>query len=642
MKWSGRARVALWFAVALSAACTIPAASLAQFGGGAVPEPGQLVKVTVAPARVAPDDRARAIVTLHILKGWHVNANPPSNENSIPTEVSLMPAAGVSAGAIEYPPPRIEKLSFDPQPQLVWDGDIAIPIPITAAASATGHVVLKGKVKFQSCNDQVCLPPASVDFDLPVDVAGGSTPSGGASNRGGSTAPGTAASPSPPAASDTGAATGAGTSSGSPGSFTTAPPPKGAAPVPDNPVARAIEGGGITALLALFLFGLALNLTPCVYPMLGVTVSIFGARRAAPPRQVIGYAALYVLGMALMYTTLGVVAALTGGLFGGFLQSPLVLAAVGVLLLVMSLSMFGLYEFTVPPQLMNKLGGATATSAAGVFLSGLVVGVFAAPCVGPAVVALLAVVGAKGDPWLGFTTFFTLSLGLGFPYLLLATFSNLLQRLPRSGEWMVWVKAIFGVILAGVGAFYLLLAFAPKLGGWVLPAALVLGGLYLGFIEKTKGRGPNFRWAKRAMGGAAIVAGAWIIFSTPTQGVAFRPADDQSLQAAIATGRPVLLEFSADWCVPCHELERSTFSDRGVIAASRDFHAFKVDLTRYDSPESERWRRVYGVRGVPTVIFLGTDGGEIKSLRVEGFLAPEPFLARMKLATQSGARAENE
>jgi thiol:disulfide interchange protein DsbD len=639
MRLSRRLRAALLSSIAVLGALAFAAgATLAQFGGGAVPEPGELMKVTVGPAKVRPEGHAQVVVTLHILKGWHVNANPPSNENAIATEISAMPAGGVSAGAIEYPPPKIEKLSFDPQPQLVWDGDTPITLPITAAAGATGHVTLKGKVRFQSCNDQVCLPPASIEFDLPVEIIGAGSASAGATTTGGA---GSTTGTTAPADTTHGAAL----APGAPGSFTTAPPAagaRGAAAAPDNPIARAIDKGGLTALLVLFLFGLALNLTPCVYPMLGVTVSIFGARRAAPPQQVIGYAALYVLGMALMYTTLGVVAALTGGLFGGFLQSPWVLGAVGVLLLLMSLSMFGMYEFTVPPQLMNKLGGATATSAAGVFLSGLVVGVFAAPCVGPAVVALLAVVGAKGDPWLGFTTFFTLSLGLGFPYLLLATFSNLLQRLPRSGEWMVWVKAIFGVILAGVGAFYLLLAFAPKLGGWVLPAALLLGGIYLGFIEKTKGRGPNFIWAKRGVGLAAVAIGAWLLVTTPSQAVAFRSADDQSLQAALATGRPVLLEFSADWCVPCHELERATFSDRGVIAASRDFHTFKVDLTRYDSPESERWRRVYAVRGVPTVIFLGADGAEIKSLRVEGFLAPEPFLERMKLASQSGARAERE
>jgi thiol:disulfide interchange protein DsbD len=404
----------------------------------------------------------------------------------------------------------------------------------------------------------------------------------------------------------------------------------------DNPVARVLEQGGWAAFLALFLIGLALNLTPCVYPMLGVTVSIFGARRAAPPGQVVLFATLYVLGMATMYSALGLVAAFTGGLFGGFLQNPLVLGFIGLLLIGLALSMFGLYELQPPPQLLSKLGGATATSAAGVFLSGLVVGVFAAPCIGPPVVALLAIVGAKGDPWFGFRSFFTLALGLGAPYLVLGIFSNLLQRLPRSGDWMEWVKKVFGVILVAVGGFYLLLAFAPKWSGWIAPVALLLGGLYLGFVERSGAQRRGFRLLKRVTGGAAVVAATVLIVTAPRAGLAFRAFDPAELDATLRSGRLVMLDFSAEWCVPCHELDRQTFTDRRVISRARDFVAFKVDLTRYDSPEAERWRQQFGIKGVPTIVFLGPDGEEVRAARVEGFMPPERFLERMELA----ARAE--
>jgi thiol:disulfide interchange protein DsbD len=615
----------------LAVATAAPARAQLGGGAGAIPPASKIVQVAVAPLHLAPGGGEYAAVHLKVLEGWHINANPARDENTIPTELKFQPGLLVNVGAILYPPPQLKKMTFDENPLLVYDGDTEVKVPIVVDKSAPqGPFKVTGTVRFQACNDQLCLPPAELPVEIALVIAGapvgGSArtiaPAGGAIQAGG--APGGAESSAVAPQSS--------------GGFTSGPPPGGATGASiENPVARAIEAGGVGAFLALFLFGLALNLTPCVYPMLGVTVSIFGARRAAPPAQVIGYAALYVLGMALMYTTLGVVAALTGGLFGGFLQSPWVLAAIGVLLVAMSLSMFGLYEFTVPPGLMNRLGGATATSAAGVFLSGLVVGVFAAPCVGPAVVALLAVVGAKGDPWLGFTTFFTLSLGLGFPYLLLATFSNLLQKMPRSGEWMVWVKAVFGVILAGVGAFYLLLSLAPRQAAWVLPVALALGGIYLGFIERTKGRGPSFVWMKRAVGVAALAIAVFLVASAPREAIAFKPASDDALQAAVASGKPVLLEFSADWCVPCHELERATFSDRSVIGATRDFHAFKVDLTRYDSPESERWRRTWSVRGVPTVIFIGPDGHELRPLRVEGFIPPDGFLSRLRGAARGEA-----
>src|SRR5204863_5165974 len=134
-----------------------------------------------------------------------------------------------------------------------------------------------------------------------------------------------------------------------------------------------------------------------------------------------------------------------------------------------------------------------ATSAAGVFVSGVVVGIVAAPCVGPPVAALVTLVGAKADPWFGFASFFTLALGLGAPYLVLGTFSNLLQTLPRSGDWMEWVKRLFGVVLLAIAAFYVLLGVAPGLVAWVVPVALVAGGGYLGFIVSRAGRRPVFR-----------------------------------------------------------------------------------------------------------------------------------------------------
>jgi thiol:disulfide interchange protein DsbD len=424
------------------------------------------------------------------------------------------------------------------------------------------------------------------------------------------------------------------------GGFSTGPGAAGAVVV-DNPIARALEKGSLAAFVTLFLIGLALNLTPCVYPMLGVTVSIFGGRGRTPPLQAFGMALVYVMGIALMYSVLGLVAALSGGLFGAALQSPIVLIGIGALLIALSFSMFGLYELQLPPALMMKLGGRTATGVLGVFASGLLVGVFAAPCIGPPIVALLAIVGAKGDPMFGFTSFFILSLGLGAPYLVLGTFSNLLSSLPKSGDWMVWTKKVFGVILFAIGAFYALLALAPKYSFWVGPVALLIGGLYLGFFEKSRGRTPFFGRLKRVAGVAAIVAGAFLMSAVmPANSISFVAYDEARLRAALDGGRPVLMDFSADWCVPCHELERFTFTDRRVIEASADFERFKVDLTRYDSPESERLRREYGITGVPTIVFLTPRGEEVLDARVEGFMPPGPFLERMQRARTAGRTAQ--
>ena len=601
--------------------CLLAAPAFAQLGAGGEPPPApsSLVKVRAAGVAVVAGGSTVARLDLAIEPSWHINANPPSPDYMIPTLVQLKPALGVSAGRIRYPAATKLKVEFDPEPLAVYTESVTIPLPINAAATAeNGTHVLHGTVRYQACNDQVCTAPTTIPFTIEVTVSGG--------RADGVT---TAATSAPDSGSATAAtpdtATRALTSIA--GETPTGPPP---ATVSNNPIAEALGKGGFGAFLTLFLIGLALNLTPCVYPMFGVTVSIFGARSAAPTIKVLGSALVYVLGITTMYSVLGVVAALTGGLFGAFLQNPLVLAGIGVLLLVMSLSMFGLFELQPPAWLLQKLGGSGATNVLGLFISGLVVGVFAAPCVGPPVVALLAVVAAKADPWFGFRTFFTLALGLGAPYLVLATSSNLLQKLPRSGDWMIWVKKLFGVILVGLGLFYVALSFAPRLAGWVAPAALLIGGLYLGFIEKSAAKRKGFLLLKRVVGVAGLAGGIALIATAPKQALEFRPYDDAAVQQAIAGGKPVILEFSADWCIPCHELERNTVSDPKVIAAARAFAVFKVDLTRSDSPDVAARTKQYSIQGVPTVIFFN-GGREVAEARFSGFLPPAAFLDKMRL-----------
>ncbi len=605
----------------------------AQFGN--VPPPEKLVTFTSSPIAARAGETAKATLTLQIAEGWHINANPATPEFMVPTEVDLPPGAGITAGTPVYPLPQKLKLGFEESELSVWDERVTIQVPLAVARDAmNGRRAVVGKIKFQACNDQLCLAPASITFALDVTVSGGRQASQGPEATG---APPESSIVPPTPVADT-AAAGIRTER-----FSTTPPPGGATRAAlDNPLTRTIDRGGVAAFLTLFLIGLALNLTPCVYPMLGVTVSIFGARRAAPPIQVFGLALLYVLGMATMYSVLGLVAAFTGGLFGGFLQNPIVLVVIGLLLVGLSLSMFGVYEIQMPAALRERASAVSAVGATGVFLSGLLVGVFAAPCIGPPVVALLAVVGAKGDLWFGFSSFFVLALGLGAPYLVLGTFSNLLRALPRSGDWMEWIKKVFGFVLLALGALYVVLGIAPSLAIWVVPAALVVGGGWLGFFERRDEDHPKrtgFRVLKRVGGVAAVLGGLGIVATTPRQGIPMEKFSPAALAEALASGRPVMIDFSADWCMPCHELERFTFTDRRVIAAARNFTTFRADLTRYDSPDAEAWRKQYAISGVPTVVFLMPDGREVRESRVEGFLKAEPFLERMAIAARGGLRA---
>jgi len=592
--------------------------SWAQFGAEGTPAATSLVKASAAAVTVAAGGRAEAIVTLTIANGWHVNANPPALDYNIPTTVGVTGASGLSPGAVRYPAGRTAKFGFEETPLLVYDGTVQVRVPIAASATATS-ARLTGTVEFQACNDQVCLAPASVPFDLDVTVTAATGP------------PSPGGAPDVPAgATDTAATAPAVDAS----AFSTAPPAGAAgSAVARSRLEQALAQGGLGWFLALFVGGLLLNLTPCVFPMLGVTVSIFGARRQEPLPKVFATAVLYVLGICVTYTALGVVAALTGGLFGSALQSVWVSVVLGGLMLLLSLSMFGLYEMQPPTWVLDRLGGAQATNFAGAFLSGLGVGVIAAPCVGPFVVAVLALIAQKGQIGFGMQTMFTLSLGLGFPYLFLATFSNLLQSLPRSGDWMDWVKHVFGTVMAAIGLYYLFIGFAPDLAPWVLPVALLVGGVWLGFLDRSAGEAGRFKSSTQVAGLVVIVAGVVMgsqMYQAATRTLKFQPYESTAVEASLAAGRPVMMDFSADWCVPCHELELVTFTDPRVVAAARGFDRYKVDLTKYDSPESEASRKRYGITGVPTVVFLAPDGREIEAARVEGFLPPEPFLERMR------------
>jgi thiol:disulfide interchange protein DsbD len=205
--------------------------------------------------------------------------------------------------------------------------------------------------------------------------------------------------------------------------------------------------------ISVYLTGLALNLTPCVYPMMSVTVSLFGFQQEDNRAKSFLRALLYVMGLATMFSALGFSAAVGGAIFGQWLQNPVVLTVIGIFILALSLSMLGLYSFHLPTGLVNSLAKKRAVNWAGMYFAGLVAGIFAAPCIGPPIIALMTVLATKGNSGFAFWVFFTMALGLGTPYLILGTFSGLLKKLPKSGVWLVWVERFFGVILLSIFLF---------------------------------------------------------------------------------------------------------------------------------------------------------------------------------------------
>src|SRR5262249_4105010 len=274
---------------------------------------------------------------------------------------------------------------------------------------------------------------------------------------------------------------------------------------------------------------------------------------AGRPSRTFAMASVYVLGMCVTYSALGVAAATTGSILGSALQNPLSLVFVAVVLLALALSMFGLYDIQVPSSLRQRLGSKRGCG--GALFMGLTVGLVAAPCVGPIVVSLLLYVGRLGSPLVGFWLFFVLAMGLGLPYLFLGGLSGAATGLPRAGAWMEWVKKVFGCILI-VMALYFLDPLLPRaLARFTMPLALVLSGLYLGFVEGSPIRPSGFRIARFATSAACLaVAAALLVPPAAAEGVPWAPYTDEALAAATASHRPVIIDFTAAWCLPCKEL----------------------------------------------------------------------------------------
>ncbi|MFO8034379.1 MAG: cytochrome c biogenesis protein CcdA [Candidatus Bipolaricaulota bacterium] len=526
---------------------------------------------------------AEITVLVDVTPGWHVNAHEPTLPTLIPTELALEGPPGVRLLEVEYPEPYYEHFGFAGQELAVYEDEFPLVARIAAddEAAGTGDIVFR--LNYQACDNEVCLPPASAEATAALRIG-------------------------PPARE-----------------VDDRRPP--ADPLAENTVARLVgERGMLLALAVVFVLGLGLNLTPCVYPMIPITVGYFGQQAGGQGRRTVLMALFYQLGIVITYSALGTAAALTGRLLGAVLQSPAVLAGVAGVMVLLALSLLGLYQIRPPAALTRAITGRARSGVPGALAMGLVAGVVAAPCVAPVSAALLAYVGATGNPWVGLSMFGALSLGLGVPYVGLALLSGRLKRLPQGGMWTVWVERLLGVVLLGVALYFLSPILPGQVARWGGAALALAGGGYLGWLA-VRGR---TGWALSALrmsafGGGIAAAVLLLLPAGAGGGLAWEPYSPAAVQEA---QEPVLLYFYADWCAPCREMSHTTFRNEQVLAAAGEVALVRVDLTHGGDSDAEEFTRRHGVWGVPTFVLLDGSGEELS--RAEGYQGATAFLALLE------------
>jgi thioredoxin:protein disulfide reductase len=421
-----------------------------------------------------------------------------------------------------------------------------------------------------------------------------------------------------------------------------------AAQEPDR-FTKALEEGPVFAAGAALVGGLLVSLTPCVYPMIAITVSVFGAKEAKSRKEAMLLSTCFVLGMSVLFTSILVASALTGSVFGSFLSNKWVLVGIAVVFVALAASMFGAFEMVLPDSVMQKLSGVGGIGFGGAFLLGLVSGLVAAPCTGPVLTGIILWIGKTQNVALGALVGATFSIGLGIPFWLVGTFA---VSLPKAGKWMVGVKSFFGIVMVVVALYFLksgfpAIAVLARTGTPFLAvmAAVVVVGLLLGAVHLSWDDGGVGVKVRKTLGIVLTVVGGFLFvasFDVPKEApvaildpsvttdklLAWEHREEDALAKAKAEKRPMIVDFTADWCGACKQLTRETFEHPRVMKEASNFVAVKIDATDDENEQINAVKGKYKVVGLPTVVVLDSNGIERK--RFNEFVGPDQFMAAIE------------
>jgi len=607
--------------------------ALAPLGAGTLGEDG------IIPAEQAFRFDARLEGGERVRLAWQVAPGTYLYQEKL--RIALNEAAGVALGAYELPAAKIKKNAVKPDGEIgdlaVYDTDLAFTIPLQRSSGAATTAVLE--VGFQGCAEQgICYPPRKerVLLELPALA----------------TADAPATTPAPP-----------------PQVQTTAPPAAAAGTaVPlseQDRMLATLQGGNLWLVVTIFFIaGLLLALTPCVFPMIPILSGIIaGQGRHINARQGFVLSSVYVLAMALTYTVAGVLAGLFGQNLQAAFQDPWILGLFAAVFVALALSMFGFYELQLPASLQSRLAELSnrqrGGSLIGVAIMGLLSALIVGPCVAPPLAGALIYIGQTGDALLGGLALFALSLGMGAPLILIGTSAG--KLLPRAGAWMDTVKAVFGVGLLAVAIMLLERILPPALSMLLWGSLLICSAIYLGALRDLPVEASGWARLWKGIGFVLLVYGSLMLVGAaaggkdtmqPLRGLALTGGGaeagaahglaftrikgiaelERQLAAAKAAGRPVMLDFYADWCVSCKELERYTFSDPQVIAALAGFVLLQADVTADDAEDRALLQGRFGMPGPPAILFWGRDGVERTAHRVVGFMPAAEFAAQVRRA----------